>query len=132
MYIAYCDGGARGNPGPAAYAAIIKDDTGPKVRISGYLGKQTNNYAEYQGLLAILDYVAHSEVKAVKVYSDSLLVVCQINKRWRVKNPEIRDLWEQCYELIHTLDFFEIYHVPREMNKQADELVNRVLDREGY
>src|SRR5215831_5466167 len=91
--VAYIDGGARGNPGPAGYGAIVEDDMGrPVVKLSSYLGKQTNNVAEYSALLAVLNYAAKHSFKAMKVFSDSELMVNQILGKYRVNNPALKDL----------------------------------------
>lgn len=131
MYTAYFDGGSRGNPGSAAYGAIITDEAGGQIEIMGYLGTQTNNYAEYKGLQAVLEFAVETETKSIKVYSDSLLVVCQINKRWKIKDKALKEIWAKCNELIAHLDTFELLHVPRSQNSIADGLVNAVLDREA-
>lgn len=128
MYIAYCDGGSRGNPGPAAYAAVIRDDKDNQAVVTGFLGHTTNNVAEYQGLLAVLDYVVSQDTRSVRVFSDSMLLVRQIQRAWRVKNVELKKLWDNCQLLIARLDSFEIDYVPRELNKEADGWVNETLD----
>lgn len=128
MYTAYCDGGSRGNPGPSAYAAVITDEVGSKSVTTGFLGDETNNVAEYHGLLAVLDWVVEQSVPAVHVYSDSMLLVQQINGKWKVKDPELRRLWENCQLLINRLDSFEITHVMRSKNAEADSWVNHTLD----
>src|SRR5215467_7463217 len=91
--IAYTDGGARGNPGPAGFGVVIKDETGHKVAgLSEYVGHQTNNFAEYQGLIAALEYALEHGPKALKVISDSELMVKQIKGIYKVKNPTLQDL----------------------------------------
>src|SRR6201981_3776175 len=91
--IAHSDGGARGNPGPAGYGVVIQDQSGKKVaHLSEYLGHQTNNFAEYQGLIAALEYVVKHGPKALKVISDSELLVRQIKGIYKVKNPKLKDL----------------------------------------
>src|SRR5579864_515768 len=91
--IAHSDGGARGNPGPAGYGVVIKDQSGEKVAaLSQYLGHQTNNFAEYQGLIAALEYAVEHGPKAIRVISDSELLVRQIKGIYKVKEPTLRDL----------------------------------------
>jgi ribonuclease HI len=128
--IAYIDGGARGNPGPAGYGVVIQDQAGRKVSaVSEYLGHQTNNYAEYSGLLAALRYVVQHGYKALKVVSDSELMVKQIRGEYKVKNASLQELHRAAKELISQLDWFLIQHVLREKNRQADKLANEAMDR---
>jgi len=127
--VAYVDGGARGNPGPAGYGAIIEDERGrPVVELSNYLGKQTNNFAEYSGLLAALNYATKHGFHALKVYSDSELMVKQILGRYKVTSPTLKDLHTRAMAIIEDLEAFEIHHVPREENREADWLANRAMD----
>jgi ribonuclease HI len=128
--IAHSDGGARGNPGPAGYGVVIKDETGHKVAaLSEYLGHQTNNFAEYQGLIAALEYALKHGPKALKVISDSELLVRQIKGIYKVKNPTLQDLHGRAKELIAQLDWFAIGHALREHNQEADQLANEAMDR---
>ena len=91
--IAFSDGGARGNPGPSGYGVVIKDQSGQKIAaLSQYLGHQTNNFAEYQGLIAALEYAVEHGPKAIKVISDSALLVRQIKGIYKVKNATLKDL----------------------------------------
>ena len=127
--VVHIDGGARGNPGPAGYGAVIEDEVGrPVVELSDYLGKQTNNYAEYSGLLAALAYTTRHGFKALKVYSDSELMVKQITGQYKVSNPSLKELHAKAIKLIEDLEAFEINHVPREQNREADWLANRAMD----
>src|SRR5438309_7112399 len=128
--VAYIDGGARGNPGPAGYGAVIKDQSGSKVAaLSKYLGRQTNNYAEYNGLLAALEYALQNGRKALKVISDSELLVKQIRGQYKVKSPALQELHRRAQELIRKLDWFSIQHVLRAQNREADGLANAAMDR---
>jgi len=128
--IAYCDGGARGNPGPAGYGVVIQDQAGRRVAsLSEYLGHQTNNVAEYQGLIAALEYATTSGHKALKVISDSELLVRQIKGIYKVKNAVLQDLHHRAKELIAQLDWFSIGHVLRGKNQEADELANAAMDK---
>src|ERR1700724_2367490 len=128
--VAFIDGGARGNPGPAGYGVVIQDEAGRKVAaLSEYLGRQTNNFAEYQGLIAGLEYALAHGPKALKVISDSELLVRQIKGIYKVKNAVLKDLHARAKELISQLDWFSIDHALREHNREADELANEAMDR---
>src|SRR2546430_15580987 len=128
--IAYSDGGARGNPGPAGYGVVIKDETGKKIaELSQYLGHQTNNFAEYQGLIAALEYAIEHGYKALKVISDSELLVRQIKGIYKVKNPTLKDLHARAKELISQLDWVSIGHALRGHNQDADRLANVAMDK---
>ncbi len=128
--VANVDGGARGNPGPAGYGVIFEDEVGrPVAQLSEFLGRQTNNYAEYSGLLAALNYTLRHGFKALKVFSDSELMVKQINGEYKVSNPTLKELHERAMKLIDQLDYFEIDHVLREKNREADRLANLAMDR---
>jgi ribonuclease HI len=128
--VAHIDGGARGNPGPAGYGVVISDPSGQKVAaLSRFLGHQTNNYAEYMGLLAALQYALEHGQRALEVVSDSELLVRQINGRYKVRNPNLLELYKQAKSLIAKLDWFRIGHVLRGKNKEADALANRAMDQ---
>jgi len=128
--VAYSDGGARGNPGPSGYGVVIQDETGKKVAsLSDYLGHQTNNFAEYQGLIAALEYAVAHEPKALKVISDSELLVRQIKGIYKVKNATLQDLHARAKELIAKLEWFSIGHVLRGHNQEADRLANAAMDK---
>ena len=128
--VAHSDGGARGNPGPAGYGVVIKDESGRKVAaLSEYLGHQTNNFAEYQGLIAALEYTLKHGPKALKLISDSELLVRQIKGIYKVKNATLQDLHARAKELIKQLEWFSIGHALREHNQEADRLANEAMDR---
>ena len=128
--VAYIDGGARGNPGPAGYGVVIEDELGrPVAELSEFLGRQTNNYAEYSGLLAVLNYTLRHSFKALKVVSDSELMVKQINGQYKVSSPTLKELHTHAMRLIDQLDCFEMKHVLREKNREADRLANLAMDR---
>jgi ribonuclease HI len=128
--IAHSDGGARGNPGPAGYGVVIEDELGRKVgSLSEYLGHQTNNFAEYQGLIAALEYALKHGHKALKLISDSELLVRQIKGIYKVKNATLQDLHGRAKELIAQLDWFSIGHALREHNREADRLANEAMDK---
>jgi probable phosphoglycerate mutase len=129
-HTAHVDGGARGNPGPAGYGVAITDASGhPIAELSEYLGHRTNNYAEYQGLLAALRYAAEHQIKALKVISDSELMVRQMKGIYKVRHPELRKLYDEAQQLVRQLEHFEIRHALREHNKTADRLANQAMDR---
>ncbi len=128
--IAHTDGGARGNPGPAGYGVVIHDPKGNKVAaLSHYLGKQTNNFAEYQALIAALEYAIEHGPRAIKVISDSELLVRQIKGIYKVKEPTLRDLHGRAQQLISRLEWFDIGHVLRGHNREADQLANEAMDK---
>jgi ribonuclease HI len=128
--IAHCDGGSRGNPGPAAYGAVIEDAQGRELaRLSNYLGKQTNNYAEYSGLLAVLSWAIENGAKRLRVISDSELMVKQMKGLYKVASPALRPLWEEARRLSRQLEGFEIRHTLRAGNALADKLANEAMDR---
>jgi ribonuclease HI len=128
--VAHSDGGARGNPGPAGYGVVVQDESGRKVaHLSEYLGHQTNNFAEYQGLIAALEYALQHGPKALKLISDSELLVRQIKGIYKVKNAVLQDLHGRAKELIAQLDWFCIGHALREHNTDADRLANEAMDK---
>jgi probable phosphoglycerate mutase len=123
------DGGARGNPGPSAYGVVVRDAKGEVIaEFSDYLGIQTNNYAEYSGLLAALEFAVREKHPSLKVLSDSELLVRQMQGRYKVKSPGLIDLYDRARALVRKLEHFSIDHVLRQYNKDADALVNQVLD----
>lgn len=129
-YVAHCDGGSRGNPGPAGYGAVVEDPEGQVVaRLSEYLGRQTNNYAEYKGLLAVLDWALANGARRLRVVSDSELMVRQMKGRYKVKSPGLRPLWEEANLLSLKLKGFDMKHTLRGGNKEADRLANEAMDR---
>jgi ribonuclease HI len=127
--LANIDGGARGNPGPAAYGVVVRNAHGEVITEWGqYLGIQTNNVAEYSGLLAALDYAVREGHASVKVLSDSELLVRQMLGEYKVKSPALKELYDRARMLVRKLQHFAIEHVLRERNREADRLVNHVLD----
>ena len=128
-YTAHCDGGARGNPGPAGFGAVIEDPEGQvAARLSEYLGKQTNNYAEYAGLLAVLEWALENGVKRLKVVADSELMVNQMKGLYKVSSPTLRPLWQEAKRRTVMLRGFEIGHTLRGGNREADRLANAAMD----
>ena len=128
--IAHVDGGARGNPGPSGYGVVIEDREGNKVaELSQYLGHQTNNFAEYSGLLAALHYVIDHGHQALEVVADSELMVKQMNGQYKVRAPQLLPLYEEARRLARRLDWFRIRHVRRAHNSAADKLANQAMDQ---
>jgi ribonuclease HI len=127
---AHCDGGARGNPGPAGYGAVIQDDHGMVLaELSEFLGMRTNNFAEYSGLLACLQYALDHHHPRLRVVSDSELMVKQIQGKYKVNSPDLKPLWQEARSRIARLEAFEISHALRHKNKDADRLANEAMDR---
>jgi len=127
---AHCDGGARGNPGPSGYGAVLTGPSGePLAELSEFLGIRTNNYAEYSGLLGVLNYALEHNHRRLRVVSDSELMVKQIQGKYRVNSPDLKPLWQEAKNRIAKLDAFEISHALRHKNKDADRLANQAMDR---
>ncbi len=127
---AHCDGGSRGNPGPAGFGAVVEDAAGRVVvRLSEFLGVQTNNYAEYSGLLAVLRWAVENGVQRLAVVSDSELMVKQMQGKYAVKSPVLRPLFEEARRLARQIARFEMRHTLRAGNKEADQLANEAMDR---
>jgi len=123
------DGGARGNPGPAAYGVVVRNSKGQVLaELREYLGSQTNNVAEYSGLLAALGWAVREKQLSLKVLSDSELLVRQMRGQYKVKNPDLKLLYDRAQALVRKLQQFAIEHVRRESNREADRLVNEILD----
>ncbi len=129
VHIAHIDGASRGNPGPAAYAVVICNPAGEVVlELAKRLGLETNNVAEYYALLAALDYATSRGIGALRVRSDSELLVRQMQGRYKVRSADLRPLYERASKLARQLAYFAIEHVPREQNRDADRLANVALD----
>jgi len=126
------DGGSRGNPGPAAWAVAVLDDAGAVTESrSGFIGRATNNVAEYHGLLQALRCAAEAAAEQVEILADSELIVRQVEGVYRVKHPDLKPLHAEALRLATGFKSFRIQHVRREHNKLADRLVNQALDRAG-
>ena len=127
--IIYTDGGARNNPGPAGIGVVAYDEQKNRIfQISKYIGNATNNQAEYQAVLAGIKKAFELKAKELIFYLDSELVVKQLNREYKVKNKDLASLFVQIYNVI--LDFKKVtfQHIPREMNKEADRLVNEAIN----
>lgn len=129
VWVLHIDGASRGNPGEAAFGVHVADAAGTTVaELYGYLGRATNNVAEYQALLHGLDYALRRGARRVAVFSDSELVVRQINGEYRVRHPDMLPLHRRARELMARFEQARIGHVRRERNTAADRLANRGLD----
>ncbi len=127
---AHCDGGSRGNPGPSGYGAVIEDSRGRTVaELSEFLGIQTNNYAEYSGLLAVLRWAIENNAPRLRVVSDSELMVKQMQGKYAVKSPVLLPLFQEAKKLARRIDAFEMRHTLRGGNKVADRLANEAMDK---
>ena len=128
----FTDGGARGNPGPAAYGFVLESEDGTVLAAEGEaIGTATNNIAEYSGLVAGLRRALELHVPEVEVVSDSELMVKQMRGEYRVKNEALRDLYDQAVSLARRVGSVEYRHVKRAHNELADRLVNEALDALG-
>jgi ribonuclease HI len=129
VHVANIDGAARGNPGPASYAVVMRDPAGKIVlELAKRLGRATNNVAEYYALIAALDFAINHGITALRIRSDSELLVRQMLGRYKVKSPDLKPLHERATRMSRQLSYFAIEHVRREMNRDADVLANVALD----
>ena len=127
--VAHIDGGSRGNPGPAAYGVAIETPQGQAVTaFAKFIGKTTNNFAEYQGLLAALDYALSHGYPRLRVLTDSELMARQISGAYKVRSPDLKPLYDKAQAMIARLESFSIRHVYREQNREADRLANKAMD----
>lgn len=128
-YRANIDGGSRGNPGPAAYGVLIRDARGEIVtKLKKYVGRMTNNVAEYYGLIAAMDYAQSHGIRTLRIESDSELLVKQMRGQYKVKSADLQPLFERAKKMSQAFDVFRIEHVYREQNREADALANEALD----
>jgi ribonuclease HI len=129
MVVVYIDGGARGNPGPAGYGVSIQSAEGAVLEeLHGGLGIATNNIAEYNGLLAALQWAVDHDVRRVHIRADSELLVRQMRGEYKVKNPGLQPLYVRARLLVGQLEDVQFEHVKREFNKEADRLSNVAMD----
>ena len=127
--IAWIDGAARGNPGPAGYGVYMKKDDGEIIEICGYLGTATNNVAEYAGLLDALSVATEEGAREVEIISDSELLVKQMLGQYRVKHPNLIPMHAEAKAMVRKFSRFSIRHTLRAGNKDADRLANLAVDR---
>jgi len=126
----HSDGGSRGNPGPAGAGAVLYDEQGQEVAaLSRYLGRTTNNEAEYQALLMGLKRAQELGAQRLTVKMDSELIVRQLEGKYRVKAPGLKPMYDQAKRLLQGFASVTILHVRREFNKRADELANQAMDQ---
>ena len=125
---AWIDGACRGNPGEAGFGVVFENDD-KTHEIAGFLGRTTNNVAEYAGLVAALTFAEQEGLKSLTLFSDSQLLVRQITGSYRVKAPHLIPIFLKVLKLRRGLAHFEIQHVPREQNQRADKLANLAIDQ---
>lgn len=129
--VAYIDGASRGNPGPASAGFILTDSAGNQMQAKAFfLGQATNNVAEYTAIVKALEATKQLGAKQIIVYSDSELLVKQLNGEYKLKSEQIRPLFRQAIDLLDELENWKVQHIMREKNKEADKLANRALDLE--
>ena len=128
MYEIYCDGASRSNPGDASIGVSINKDKVEIDTIKKKIGINTNNVAEYLGLIAAQEYCVENKVNNVKIFLDSLLVVQQVNMEYKVKSKKLQTHYEKSLKLINQIEDIKIYHIKREFNSRADQLANEALD----
>jgi ribonuclease HI len=126
--LAWVDGGARGNPGEAGFGAILEAPDGTVFELSGYLGRTTNNVAEYAALIAALELAGARGIRDLTLHSDSLLLVQQMRGLYRVKAVHLRPLHARASERARRIPSLRLVHVRRHENQRADALVNRAID----
>jgi len=128
----HVDGASRGNPGEAGFGVHVTTPEGKDLAsLYGYLGRATNNVAEYQALLHGLRFALARGAREVRVFSDSELLVRQLEGRYRVKNPGLLPLYREASALLARFERSRVSHVPREQNREADALANRAVDERG-
>lgn len=130
MYYLNTDGGSRGNPGPAAIGGVIKNEREEIATFSKYIGKKTNNQAEYAALIIGLKYAMKHNVAELTCRLDSQLIVKQLNGEYKVKHEMMKPLFAEVQKLSKNFENISFEHVKREKNKEADALVNKALDAE--
>lgn len=125
----FSDGAARGNPGPAGAGAVVRTTDGKVIaRVGKFLGTQTNNVAEYEGLLIGVQKALDLGAREVRIFADSLLVISQLKGEWKIKHPGLRPFYDRAKLLLKHFDRVTLQHVRRELNGQADEMSNRAID----
>jgi ribonuclease HI len=124
--VAYVDGGSHGNPGPAGIGVLIRDAQGETVRIAKWIGRQDNNVAEYIALLEALQHAVNANARALRVFSDSQIVVKQMNGEYICRSPRLHSLNWVCRKLARSLEF-SIAHIRREENHEANELARSAV-----
>ncbi len=125
----YIDGASRGNPGESGIGVLVIRPDGTRKEIREYIGRGTNNEAEYKALIRALGHLVAEGSPGVKIHTDSQLVASQMNGLWKVKDPKLRILHSEAGKLASSLPAFEIEYIPRENNAEADSLANEAIDR---
>ena len=129
----YFDGGSRGNPGPSAIGAVVYDQEDKRIgQVSEYIGKHTNNVAEYMSLEKVLEYISRFETSKIIIFTDSKLVHNQVKKIWKIKDKKILDIYLRLNKRLSAYSTIDLRLVPREENTEADRLVNEALDRKEF
>ncbi len=124
----FIDGAARGNPGESGIGVLIREESGREREVRKYLGTRTNNQAEYTALIAALESAHGYKNQEIRIFTDSLLLANQMNGIWKVKHPEIKELYTKAKGLIEGFSRVTIRHIPREENGEADRLANLAID----
>ena len=126
----YTDGASRGNPGPCALGLTVLDGNHSVIYEEGsYLeDHNTNNFAEYRAVIRALELTVQHRVQKLSLFSDSEFLICQLNKKYKVKSTNIKPLFEQCQKLLKKIPAVRLKHIPREQNTSADALANQALD----
>ena len=124
----YIDGASRGNPGSSAVGVVIIDAKGNKRKIKKYLGIHTNNQAEYHALITALAFAKKLRKTHLTIFTDSQLLANQVNRLWKVRDPDIKALYQEAISLIASFKKVKLNHIPRDLNKEADRLANEALD----
>lgn len=134
MYSLYFDGASKGNPGPSGYGGVFYNEEMQEIyKYSGMCqGHQTNNFAEYTALVKGLEYALNNNMKELKVYGDSKLVVEQFNQNWKVKSENLKDLYLQAQTFRKKFNTVSCHHVRREYNKKADALANEFMKDDNF
>lgn len=128
----FTDGGARGNPGPAAIGVVIKNENDKILKqYSEYIGKATNNQAEYKALIKAIELVKKMNPSEINCYLDSELVTKQMRQEYRVKDKDLQPLFIKVWNLTLSYKKVNFHHIPRELNHEADALLNKELDKLG-
>ena len=125
----YIDGASRGNPGESGIGVLVICPDGTREEIREYIGRGTNNEAEYKALIRALGYLVAECSTEVKIHTDSQLVASQMNGLWKVKDPKLRILHSEAKKLASSLPLLEVEYIPRENNSEADGLANEAIDR---
>ncbi|MDD4607417.1 MAG: ribonuclease HI family protein [Patescibacteria group bacterium] len=124
----YTDGGARGNPGPAGIGVVIELSNGDVKTYHQYLGETTNNQAEYQAIVLALEKARLYKPDEIDLYSDSELVIKQLNREYKIKNTDLGPWFIKIWNLQQSFKKVNFHHIPREQNKEADKLANQAMD----